>query len=230
MPRIGVGEAGMAQREASPGAPPVLPHCPASLAGGMDVPAGRQESRPRVLVPTLDGRGGSGSRTGWEVDDAAAMGLDPASAAGLLVRPLGRADLPGVERHFLAFDLADRRARFGTALRDAAISAYVRGLDPSRAVLVGAVDGSSGRVVGLAEAQPTGAPRRVEMAVSVEARHRRRGLGRHLLVQTMAIAFTRGAEAAEFLFAPDNRAVAGLVRALGARTAATLDRAEMRPA
>ena len=57
MPRIGVGEAGMAPRKASPGALPVLPHCQASLAGGMDVPAGRQESRPRVLVPTLDGRG-----------------------------------------------------------------------------------------------------------------------------------------------------------------------------
>jgi ribosomal protein S18 acetylase RimI-like enzyme len=147
----------------------------------------------------------------------------------LRVRPLGRADLPEVERHLLALGPADRRARFGLALGDAAVAAYARRIDPDRAVLVGAADGPGGRLVGLAEAQPTGAPGRVEMAVSVHAPHRRRGLGRRLVGAALAAAFeARGAEAAEFLFDPGNRPIAGLVRALGARIGATLDRAEVR--
>jgi hypothetical protein len=40
-------------------------------------------------------------------------------------------------------------------------------------------------------------------------------------------AFARGTEVAEFLFAPDNQAVIGLIRGLGGRFAATRDRAEI---
>jgi GNAT superfamily N-acetyltransferase len=164
------------------------------------------------------------------VDQAIVAHLDGAAAADLRIRPLGRGDLPEVERHLLAFGPADRHARFGSALGDVAVAAYARRIDPGRAVLMGAVDGPSGRLVGLAEAQPTAAPRRVEVAVSVHAPHRRRGLGRRLAGAAVAAAFGRGAEAAEFLFAPGNRPIAGLVRALGARVDATLDRAEIRRA
>ncbi|MFL5279750.1 MAG: GNAT family N-acetyltransferase, partial [Rhodopila sp.] len=59
-------------------------------------------------------------------------------------------------------------------------------------------------------------PGKVELAVSVRAGHRRRGLGRSLVGATVAAAFRRGAEVAEFLFAPDNRAVVALIRALDA--------------
>jgi ribosomal protein S18 acetylase RimI-like enzyme len=81
--------------------------------------------------------------------------------------------------------------------------------------------------VGLAEAQPSTSPGRVEMAVSVHLPYRRQGLGRHLVSLAMNRAVARGAEVAEFLFAPDNQAVIGLIRGLGGRFAATRDRAEI---
>jgi GNAT superfamily N-acetyltransferase len=143
-------------------------------------------------------------------------------------RRLDRRDLPEMERHLLALEPADRRARFGSAFSDAAILAYARGLNPARGILVGAVDEASGRILGLAEAQPAEAPGWVEVAVSVQAAHRRRGLGRGLVGAVLAAAFERGAEAAEFVFASGNRPIAGLVRALGARIDVTLDRAEIR--
>jgi predicted N-acetyltransferase YhbS len=61
------------------------------------------------------------------------------------------------------------------------------------------------------------APRTVEVAVSVHPYHRREGLGRRLVARAVSLAFAEGAEAAVFLFAPENRAVAGLAAALGAR-------------
>lgn len=174
---------------------------------------------------------GDGESTSWSApaqDDGAAAHLNPAGAPRILIGTLSSADIPEIERHLLDLDPAGRRARFSVPVSDAVIVAYARGIDPACAVLFGAVDGPSGRIVGLAEAQPTGAPHRMEVAVSVQASHRRRGLGRLLVSRALATAFARGAEVAEFSFAPDNRPVAGMVRALGARFAATLDRAELR--
>jgi ribosomal protein S18 acetylase RimI-like enzyme len=145
----------------------------------------------------------------------------------LQIHCLGHDDLPRVEQHLLALGEMDRRARFGTAIRDLGISAYVRRVDPSRAIMIGAVDGRSGHIVGLAEAQPSMTPQRVEMAVSVLPDFRRHGIGQRLLRQAVAGAFETGIEVAEFFFSPDNRPVIGLVRKLGARIAATFDRAEI---
>jgi GNAT superfamily N-acetyltransferase len=138
-------------------------------------------------------------------------------ARAVRVRPLDAGDLPDIERHLLALDPADWRSRFGSAIADIAVMAYARGIDPAQAVLFGAVDEASGRLLGVAEAQPGEAPGKVELAVSVHAGHRRRGLGRSLVGAAIAAAFRRGAEVAEFLFAPDNRAVVALIRALDAR-------------
>jgi GNAT superfamily N-acetyltransferase len=143
-------------------------------------------------------------------------------------RRLDRRDLPEVERHLLALGPADRRARFGSAFSDAAVLAYARGLDPARGVLVGAVDEASGRILGLAEAHPGASAGWVEVAGSVQAPHRRCGLGRGLVGAALAAAFEHGTEVAEFFFAPGNHPIAGLVRALGARIDVTLDRAEIR--
>jgi GNAT superfamily N-acetyltransferase len=122
-----------------------------------------------------------------------------------------------VEEHLLALALEDRHARFGAGRGDAAVAAYARGLDPSRARLVGGVDDAGGRVVGLAEAHPTELPGAYEIAVSVHPDHRRRGLGRRLAAAAVAAAFAAGAATAEFHYAPGNRAVARLAAALGAR-------------
>jgi GNAT superfamily N-acetyltransferase len=146
--------------------------------------------------------------------------------AQLHVRGLEGGDLAEVERHLLALDPMSRRARFGSAFADTSVVAYVSRIDLHRALLVGAFDGSSG-IVGLAEAQPTSSSRRVEMAVSVHVPYRLKGLGRHLVVRAMNEAFSRGAEVAEFQFARDNRAIVGLIRALGGRFSAMCDHAEI---
>jgi ribosomal protein S18 acetylase RimI-like enzyme len=139
--------------------------------------------------------------------------------AELHVRQLGANDLPAVEGHLLALGRADRRARFLTYRPDKMIAAYARGIDPSSTVLVGAFD-QSGRMVGLAEAHPTEPPDAVEIAVSIDPAFRQRGLGQRLVARALALAFARGAQSAEFVFAPDNQALAGLVRALGGRITA----------
>src|SRR4051812_41376335 len=99
------------------------------------------------------------------------------------------------------------------------------------AVLVGAAEASSGRIVGLAEAQPTNRLHAVELAVSVHPAWRGCRLGQRLLGQVIAIAFARGAETAEFHFDPADRTVVRIVRALGARAGPMQDWAEIpRPA
>ena len=138
------------------------------------------------------------------------------SLAGLCLRQLGATDLAEVERHLLELRPSDRRARFLGDLSDAVIAAHARGLDPSGAIVIGAYCSSAG-LIGLAEAYPTDALRTVEVAVSVDAAFRRRGLGRCLVARVLAFAFARGAESAEFDSAPDNHALARLVQSLGGR-------------
>jgi ribosomal protein S18 acetylase RimI-like enzyme len=135
-------------------------------------------------------------------------------SAGLRLRPLGATDLAAVERHLLALAPADRRARFLGDPSDAVIAAHARGLDPSTPILIGAIDGSA-CLIGLAEAHLCDAQRIVEVAVSVDVAFRRRGVGRRLVARILALAFARGAESAEFVTAPDNHALACLVRGLG---------------
>jgi ribosomal protein S18 acetylase RimI-like enzyme len=144
--------------------------------------------------------------------------MAPASEA-LAIRRLGRHDLPEVERHLLSLGPSDRRKRFLSPFDDGAITRYVAGIDADRAVLVGAEAEADGRLAGIAEAHPVGlgSPRMVEVAVSVHPYHRREGLGRRLAAEAVALAFAEGAEAAVFLFAPENREMAEALRAIGAR-------------
>ena len=146
------------------------------------------------------------------------LGTHTASGpAGLRVRPLGASDLAAVERYLLSLAPADRRARFLGDPSDAVIAAHARGLDPSGTILIGASDGSA-CLIGLAEAYPCDAQRIVEVAVSVDAAFRRRGVGRRLVLGVLTLAFARGAESAEFVSAPDNHALARLVQGLGGQT------------
>lgn len=134
----------------------------------------------------------------------------------LHVRQLGTDDLRAIEQHLLSLGPPDRRSRFFCNRDDAAISAYARRLDPSRAVLIGAFDPSEG-LIGLAEAHPTDTMGTVEVAVTIDAAFRRRGLARRLVTRVLALAFGRGARSAELNYAPGNRPLVALVRALGGR-------------
>ena len=143
-----------------------------------------------------------------------AVGGDGVTNAGVHIRQLGVSDLPAVEQHLLRLGPSDRCARFLSYPADAMITSYVRGIDPSCTVLVGAFD-QSGRMVGMAEAHLSGGPCPVEVAVSIDPSLRRHGLGQRLVARALALAFARGALSAEFVFAPANRALAALVQALG---------------
>jgi GNAT superfamily N-acetyltransferase len=135
---------------------------------------------------------------------------------GARLRRLGDGDLAGIEAHLLDLDLVSRNRRFHSGFSDAAVEAYVRRLDPASDILFGAIDEDSGRIVGLAEAHPAGPPRTVEIATSVLAPHRRRGLARELVARTVAAAVRQGAAAVELRFEPDNAAAAHIAAGLGA--------------
>jgi len=149
---------------------------------------------------------------------APARGVLP-PAARLIIRPLVLRDLPAVEAHLLALELVDRCQRFRACRSDAALAAYVAGLDLERVILIGAFDPRSGALVGLAEAHLDDAqrPASAELSVSVLAPWRNAGLGRRLVRQALEVAFRCGARAARFEFSTSNRPLIGLLQALGAR-------------
>jgi ribosomal protein S18 acetylase RimI-like enzyme len=141
------------------------------------------------------------------------------SAARLVIRPLVPRDLPAVEAHFLELELVDRCQRFHACKSDAALAAYVAGLDLERVILIGAFDPMSGALVGLAEAHLDDArrPTAAELSASVLAPWRDAGLGRRLVRQALEVAFRCGADTARFEVAPDNRPMRRLLQALGAQ-------------
>jgi RimJ/RimL family protein N-acetyltransferase len=135
---------------------------------------------------------------------------------GLHARRLGVDDLPAYEQHLLRLARLDRYNRFQYSISDAGISGYVGRTDPARAILFGAFD-SNGRIVGVAEARPSAARKTVEVGVAIDQSHRRRGLGRSLVANVVALAFAGGAQSAEFSYAPINAALIHLVSGLGAQ-------------
>ena len=151
----------------------------------------------------------------------APAGAAPANEAGHAIRQLGRRDLPEVERHLRSLGPSDRRKRFLLPFDDGAIAQYVARIDTDRTVLVGAESEAGGRLAGIAEARPVGgdgrSPRMVEVGVTVHPYHRREGLGRRLAAAAVALAFAEGAEAVVFPFPPENREMAEVLAAIGAR-------------
>jgi GNAT superfamily N-acetyltransferase len=136
---------------------------------------------------------------------------------GVQLRRLGDEDLARIELHLLSLDMPSRNSRFHSGFGDAAVAAYVRGLDPGSDVLFGAVDAGTGRIVGLAEARPANAPKTVDLAASVLPSHRKRGLAHALVTRAVGVASAQGATAADLRFAPDNLAANRIAARLGAR-------------
>jgi GNAT superfamily N-acetyltransferase len=151
--------------------------------------------------------------------------LPPESTPGLgrptgevVFRTLRSSDLPAIKAHLLALGRGDRASRFHALLGDDAIHAYIGRIDFSRMILIGAFDGATEQLVGLAEAHLDAAisPLRAEVSVSVLASHRGRGIGRLLTAVALDDAAARGTRRADFYFQAGNRALACLVRHLGA--------------
>jgi ribosomal protein S18 acetylase RimI-like enzyme len=55
----------------------------------------------------------------------------------------------------------------------------------------------------------------VEIAESIDPALRRYGSGRRFVARALGLAFARGTQSAEFVFAPNNHVLAGLVQDLG---------------
>jgi GNAT superfamily N-acetyltransferase len=125
---------------------------------------------------------------------------------GVHLRRLGDEDLPLIEMHLLSLDMPSRNSRFHGGFGDAAVAAHVRGLDPGRDVLFGAIDPGTGYIVGLAEARPADAPKTMELGASVLQSHRKRGLAHALVALAVGVASDQGATAADLRLAPGNLA------------------------
>ena len=145
--------------------------------------------------------------------------LAPARPAQeVVVRRLKATDLPAVEAHLLALGPADRHCRFHALLGDDAILDYVGRIDFRHMILAGAFDEDSGELVGLAETHLDSAdsPLRAETSVSVLESHRGQGVARLLTALVLDAAAARGTRRADFYYQVGNRAIARLVRRLGA--------------
>lgn len=94
------------------------------------------------------------------------------------IRELSRFEQAALERHFLALDSEDRRLRFGAGLGNAAIHAYVKGIDFRRDAVFGLLDDDM-HIIGAAHlARGDG---HAELGVSVLPGHRDCGIGGALL-------------------------------------------------
>jgi GNAT superfamily N-acetyltransferase len=162
------------------------------------------------------------------VNQAIIAHLSAAGTSTLRLRRLGRSDVRAVNQHLLSLDRMERHARFGVVCNDEMIISYVHRVISSRSIVIGAFDEASGHVVGIAEAHPMKRqPDRMELAVSVNWSHRRRGLGRRLVRDAIAGAFADGAESVAFFFDSRNTAVVGLAKRFRFRIDLTQEYAEI---
>jgi len=100
--------------------------------------------------------------------------------SAIIVSELLARQRPVLERHFLALDAEDRRLRFGIALGDYALRAYVQRIDFERDAVFGVLDDEL-ELLGAAHLAHAAAS--AELGVSVLAPARARGIGAALLAR-----------------------------------------------
>ena len=133
----------------------------------------------------------------------------------LLIRRLGPQDSAALADHFIDLSPRDRRTRFGGNASEATIEQHCETLDLGETVCFAALD-PAGNVVGAALGFRYGHGRQfAEVAVSVAAQYRRRGLGTDLVTRVCDAVSASGADAVVFEFDPSNAAIVGLVRQIG---------------
>ncbi|MEO8716620.1 MAG: GNAT family N-acetyltransferase [Burkholderiales bacterium] len=130
----------------------------------------------------------------------------------IIVSELTRLDVDALERHFLTLDAEDRRLRFGLALGDSALRAYVARIDFGRDAVFG-VFGDDLQLLGAAHLARSddGA----ELGVSVLAGHRGRRLGGALLERAHTHARNWGVDALFMQCLTENAAMMHLARNQG---------------
>ena len=140
--------------------------------------------------------------------------LDPKR---LTITELGEGDRLLIHDHLVQLSRAERIRRFQAALSDVALGLHVGRLDFDRTIVFGALAGR--RLIGVAEAQFDRAapPKVARIGVTVDPAARGQGVGRRLVAAVVEQAFAQGAFAVEFDFTPDDRPLARIAAALGAR-------------
>jgi pimeloyl-ACP methyl ester carboxylesterase/RimJ/RimL family protein N-acetyltransferase len=111
----------------------------------------------------------------------APMNRDAAPERHEAIRTLGEADRAALHAHFAGLDLGARRLRFGGEFDDAWLRRYAAGIDFGRDVVLAVCD-ADGRLAGIGEMRATPEEPAVrEIAFSVDACLRGRGLGTRLV-------------------------------------------------
>jgi GNAT superfamily N-acetyltransferase len=101
-------------------------------------------------------------------------------ATGIAVQRLNAKHREDIARHLVALPEHDRYLRFGHAIRDSAISAYVEGLDFARDRVFG-TSGPGMDLIGIAHLALDAAARSAELGLSVDPESRVKGHGYALL-------------------------------------------------
>jgi GNAT superfamily N-acetyltransferase len=125
------------------------------------------------------------------------------------VRELSRLHRASLEPHFLALDGEDRRLRFGMALKDEAVRAYVAGIDLERDAVFGVYDDALHLIGAAHVARSDG---HAELGVSVLPGHRGRGIGGALLARAHLRARNWGVRALFMHCLTENGAMMHLAR------------------
>lgn len=131
----------------------------------------------------------------------------PTDALGRF-RRLTAADGRHFRAHLLRLHPDDLRHRFMGTTPRTLVHRYVHALDWQHAIISGCFVGRSLR--GVCELHPISG-NRAEIAVSVERRFQRRGIGRALLGRTLVLARNRGLTVLEFRCTTDNQRMRKLV-------------------
>jgi len=145
----------------------------------------------------------------------------PYVADGLQADPIGTSAATmraARRRHLLRLSTVDRIARFGGAMSDQAIEAYVEriDLDPARLQVIYADDRE---IVAIAELSPIHSETRpmAEVSFSVDALYRRRGLARDLLEGLLQAARARGFACLHAQVCAGNASMLSVLRRAGMR-------------
>jgi GNAT superfamily N-acetyltransferase len=135
--------------------------------------------------------------------------------AGGVVRRLGRGERDRLLGHLLRLDAEDRRLRFGGHAGDERVRAYCARLDWSRSVVLGCLVAGELRGVGELKELAGSLPPAAEIAASVEAPFRGRGIGTELCRRLVVRARNRFVARVHMLCLLDNRRVQRIARGLG---------------
>jgi RimJ/RimL family protein N-acetyltransferase len=133
----------------------------------------------------------------------------------MLIRELQPPERTKLADFLLTLSDDDRYRRFGRAMPDAAVRAYVARIEWSEWVLLGAFN-SQAELVGvleLADARPGAC----EIAVAVARAYRGKGVGRELMERALLKARVRGKDRVTLLCQADNEPMRRLAKAAGLR-------------